>query len=202
MINNLFFLYFWILKRAIPFKIAPKKNFLHCVIWNVTSLFYWIHYFYNFLDHFVYSFLKKVSILILLDTLLLPGKSEHYNVIRDMFQSLFYWIHYFYSLSKGSWGSIPIKFQSLFYWIHYFYPYFQENPLFISATEIFSDIKIEILGVIFIIFCYFFSIFRNSKYVFLLVLRGFFSTFLFPVVVGIFSTNLFYHTFLIFQSFF
>ena len=118
-----------------------------------------------------------VSILILLDTLL------------------------FITNEKIKWDR-ESRFQSLFYWIHYFLPYFQENPLFISATEIFSDIKIEILGVIFIIFCYFFSIFRNSKYVFLLVLRGFFSTFLFPVVVGIFSTNLFYHTFLIFQSFF
>ena len=37
------------------------------------------------------------------------------------------------------------KFQSLFYWIYYFYPYFCENPLFISVTEFFSDIKIEII---------------------------------------------------------
>ena len=151
MINNLFFEYFWIIKRAIPFKIAPKKIF--CIVW-----FEMLHPYFTGLPILINKILWQkfrthiVSILILLDTLLLP--------------------------------------------------YFQKNPLFICATEIFSDIKIEILGVIFIIFCYFFSIFRNSKYVFLLVLRGFFSTFLFPGVVGIFSTNLFYHTFLIFQSFF
>ena len=149
MINNLFFEYFWIIKRAIPFKIALKKIF--CIVW-----FEMLHPYFTGYTTFTRNCRKKgavvVSILILLDTLLLP--------------------------------------------------YFQKNPLFICATEIFSDIKIEILGVIFIIFCYFFSIFRNSKYVFLLVLRGFFSIFLFPVVVGIFSTNLFYHTFLIFQSFF
>ena len=143
-----------------------------------------------------------VSILILLDTLLFNSFSIYVLHPIRLFQSLFYWIHYFLFGVLTLCISILNKFQSLFYWIHYFLPYFQKNPLFICATEIFSDIKIEILGVIFIIFCYFFSIFRNSKYVFLLVLRGFFSTFLFPVVVGIFSTNLFYHIFLIFQSFF
>ena len=108
------------------------------------------------------------------------------KIPEGMFQSLFYWIYYFYHLSFTNIGddylgvSILIlldillllwsfnrirpcrrKFQSLFYWIYYFYPYFCENPLFISVTDFFSDIKITIFELIFIIFCSFFSIFRN-----------------------------------------
>ena len=98
MINNLFFEYFWIIKKAIPFKIAPKKIF--CIVW-----FEMLHPYFN-----------------------------GYTTFTS----------------------------------------FGENPLFINVTEFFSDIKIDIFWLIFITFYYFFSIFRNFKYAFLLVLRGFF----------------------------
>ena len=52
--------------------------------------------------------------------------------------------------------------QSLFYWIIYSYPFCQESLLFIVATEFFSDIKIVFFSIFLVIFCWFFTIFRNS----------------------------------------
>ena len=46
---------------------------------------------------------------------------------------------------------IPRKSQSLFYWIIYSYPFCRESPLFIIATEFFSDIKIDFF-LIFLVF--------------------------------------------------
>ena len=45
-------------------------------------------------------------------------------------------------------------------------PYFCENPLFISVTDFFSDIKITIFELIFIIFCCFlaFSVTPNVHF--------------------------------------
>ena len=107
------------------------------------------------------------------------------------FQSLFYWITYSYLMQNTIYLTKKLQFQSLFYWITYSYPFCRENLLFIITTEFFSDIKIIFFSIFLVIFCLFFTIFRNSKYVFLLVLRGFFSTFLFPVVVGIFLQTYF-----------
>ena len=46
---------------------------------------------------------------------------------------------------------ITIGSQSLFYWIIYSYPFCRESPLFIIATEFFSDIKIDFF-LIFLVF--------------------------------------------------
>ena len=70
--------------------------------------------------------IAKVSILILLDYLFLFG-------LRDN--------KYFVHFSS----------QSLFYWIIYSYPFCRESPLFIIATEFFSDIKIDFF-LIFLVF--------------------------------------------------
>ena len=42
--------------------------------------------------------------------------------------------------------------QSLFYWITYSYPFCRESPLFIIATEFFSDIKIDFFLIFLVIF--------------------------------------------------
>ena len=117
------------------------------------------------------------------------------------FQSLFYWITYSYSSNSFLFIFFPPRFQSLFYWITYSYPFCRENLLFIIITEFFSDIKIIFFSIFLVIFCLFFTIFRNSKYLFLLVLRGFFSTFLFPVVVEIFLQTYFTILFWFFKVF-
>ena len=43
-------------------------------------------------------------------------------------------------------------FQSLFYWITYSYPFCRESPLFIIATDFFSDIKIDFFLIFLVIF--------------------------------------------------
>ena len=82
-------------------------------------------------------YIKEVSILILLDYLFL---SE--NEVQSK--------------------EVMLMFQSLFYWITYSYPFCRENLLFIIATEFFSDIKIIFFSIFLVIFCLFFTIFRNS----------------------------------------
>ena len=66
-------------------------------------------------------------------------------------QSLFYWIIYSYLEEElEDIPNLPWS-QSLFYWIIYSYPFCRESPLFIIATEFFSDIKIDFF-LIFLVF--------------------------------------------------
>ena len=93
-----------------------------------------------------------VSILILLDYLfLLSGINPLINTADRMSQSLFYWIIYSYVVLKSLTENIIRRSQSLFYWIIYSYPFCRESPLFIIATEFFSDIKIDFF-LIFLVF--------------------------------------------------
>ena len=71
-------------------------------------------------------------------------------------------------------------------------PFYRENLLFINITEFFSDIKIEIFWLIFIIFYCFFDIFRNYKASFLLTLKVFLCIFLISN-----SGRNFYHEFIV-----
>ena len=115
--------------QSLFYWIIYSYNMLNVVRQNLSngsqSLFYWIIYSYIF--NFVNGVSDViVSILILLDYLFL------------------------YLLIKVSSILLTLS-QSLFYWIIYSYPFCRESPLFIIATEFFSDIKIDFF-LIFLVF--------------------------------------------------
>ena len=126
------------------------------------SLFYWITYSYLNL-----SFSDKLKSLLFQSLFYwITYSYKLHNTLKwkgtKWFQSLFYWITYSYSIYCDTTFFNYILFQSLFYWITYSYPFCRENPLFIIATEFFSDIKINFFLIFLVIFCWFFTIFRNS----------------------------------------
>ena len=87
--------------------------------YRFQSLFFWIH-FYNQDALDVVLGLRRVSILVFLDSLLQRRLRGAAHQSLSAFQSLFFWIHFYNPTKCGVRGWNIACFQSLFFWIHFY----------------------------------------------------------------------------------
>ena len=115
------------------------------------SLFYWIIYSYYPPFAEFPEFEGGLNPYFIGLSILIRKKENPYTEIKYCLNPYFIGLSILIVLSPGAKEGYNALSQSLFYWIIYSYPFCRESPLFIIATEFFSDIKIDFF-LIFLVF--------------------------------------------------